>query len=113
VASARAVLMLGLPPVEGPTAPPAAHDPASNQAAQVFEQKGVYLIMKLKVPLLDLWLVTGRRLRAGYAHRYQRGYAKGWDAGSAETSREAEVHGHSDAVPVEGEPGATQHPPTL
>jgi hypothetical protein len=39
--------------------------------------------MKLKFPLLDLWLVTGRRLRAGYADRYQRGYEKGWAAGSA------------------------------
>jgi hypothetical protein len=32
--------------------------------------------MKLKLPLVDLWLVTGRRLRAGHAYRYQQGYEK-------------------------------------
>jgi hypothetical protein len=41
--------------------------------------------VKLKVPLLDLWLVTGRRLRAGYARRYEQGYHEGWCAGSAES----------------------------
>ena len=67
--------------------------------------------MKLKLPLLDLWLVTGRRLRAGYADRYQRGYEKGWAARSAEASGEGtEVDGHSWTVPAEDEPPATQPP---
>jgi len=48
-----------------------------REAAQVSSPKSVYLLMKLKLPLLDLWLVTGRRLRAGHAHRYQQGYEKG------------------------------------
>jgi hypothetical protein len=66
-----------------------------REAAQVSSPKSVYLIMKLKLPLLDLWLVTGRRLRAGHAYRYQQGYAKGWAAGSAEASRDAaEVRPH-------------------
>jgi hypothetical protein len=60
--------------------------------------------MKLKLPLLDLWLVTGRRLRAGYAHRYDQGYAKGLAARSAEASGEAgEVRGHSGTGPTEGD----------
>jgi hypothetical protein len=67
--------------------------------------------MKLKLPLLDLWLVTGRRLRAGYAYRYQRGYAMGWAAGSAEASGEGtEVGGHSWTAPAEDKPPATQPP---
>jgi hypothetical protein len=65
--------------------------------------------MKLKLPLLDLWLVTGRRLRAGYAHRYQQGYAEGWQAGSAEASPDAaEVRPHSGNVPDEGDSGETE-----
>ena len=80
-----------------------------REAAQVSSPKSVYLIMKLKLPLLDLWLVTGRRLRAGHAYRYQQGYEKGWAAGSAEASRDAaEVHPHLGAVPDEGDPPATQ-----
>ena len=70
--------------------------------------KSVYLIMKLKLPLLDLWLVTGRRLRAGHAYRYQQGYEKGWAAGSAEASRDAaEVRPHIGKVPDEGECGTS------
>jgi hypothetical protein len=34
--------------------------------------------VKRKLPLLDLWLVSGRRLRAGYAHRYEHGWFDGW-----------------------------------
>ena len=84
---------------------------ADAGSAQGSSQKGVYLIMKLKLPLLDLWLVTGRRLRAGYADRYQRGYEKGWAARSAEASGEGtEVDGHSWTVPAEDEPPATQPP---
>jgi hypothetical protein len=65
--------------------------------------------VKLKLPLVDLWLVTGRRLRAGYAHRYRQGYAEGWEAGSGEASRqEAEVRPHSGKVPDEGDPGETR-----
>src|SRR5512132_4662153 len=82
---------------------------ASVKPTQVSSPKGVYLIMKLKLPLLDLWLVTGRRLRAGHAYRYQQGYEKGWAAGSAEASRDAaEVRPHLGAVPDEGDPPATQ-----
>jgi hypothetical protein len=80
-----------------------------REAAQVSSPKSVYLIMKLKLPLLDLWLVTGRRLRAGHAYRYQQGYEKGWAAGSAVESRDvAEVRPHLRAVPDEGDPPATQ-----
>jgi hypothetical protein len=65
--------------------------------------------MKLKLPLLDLWLVTGRRLRAGNTYRYQRGYAEGRTAGLAEGSRRAaEVRAHSDTVPEEGDSGETE-----
>jgi hypothetical protein len=66
--------------------------------------------MKLKLPLLDLWLVTGRRLRAGHAYRYRQGYAEGWAAGSAEASRDAaEVRPHLGTVRRdEGDPPATQ-----
>jgi hypothetical protein len=39
--------------------------------------------VKVKIPLLDLWLVSGRRLKAGYGHRYEQGYLEGWAAGSA------------------------------
>jgi hypothetical protein len=67
--------------------------------------------MKLKLPLLDLWLVTDRRLRAGYAHRYRRGYTEGWAAGLAEASRQAEVRAHSDTVPEEGDSGGTEPKP--
>jgi hypothetical protein len=68
--------------------------------------------MKLKLPLLDLWLVTGRRLRAGHAHRFQRGYAEGRAAGLAEASRQAgEVRAHSDTVPKEGDSGGTEPRP--
>ena len=58
--------------------------------------------MKRKVPVVDLWLVTGRRLRAGYADRYRQGYAEGWAAGSAEASsgEEAEVRAQS-GIPAE------------
>ena len=40
--------------------------------------------MKVKVPLIDVWLVTGRRLRAGYAHRYEQGYLEGFAASDRE-----------------------------
>ena len=72
---------------------------------QVSSKNGVHLIMKRKFPVVDLWLVTGRRLRAGYAHRYRQGYAEGWDAGSAEASRDAaDVRPHSGTVPDGGDP---------
>jgi hypothetical protein len=62
--------------------------------------------MKLKLPLLDLWLVTGRRLRAGYANRFQSGYAEGREAGLAKAMRHAaEVRAHSDTVPDKGDSG--------
>ena len=83
-----------------------------GRCAQVSSQRGVSRIVKLKLPLLDLWLVTGRRLRAGYADRYQRGYAKGWEAGSAEASpHAAEVHPHGGKVPDEGDCGETEPKP--
>ena len=44
--------------------------------------------MKKKIPLLDVWLVTGRRLDAGYRYRYQKGYRDGFRDGSAEAARE-------------------------
>jgi hypothetical protein len=82
---------------------------AGKRGAQVSSPKSVYLIVKLKLPLLDLWLVTGRRLRAGHAYRYQQGYEKGWAAGSAEASRDAaDVRPHVGTVPDEGDPPATQ-----
>jgi hypothetical protein len=85
-----------------------------REAAQGSSPKRVYLIMKLKLPLLDLWLVTGRRLRAGHAYRYRQGYAEGWAAGSAEASGDAaEVRPHLGTVPDEGDPPATQPPPRL
>jgi len=57
----------------------------------------------------ERWLVTGRRLRAGQAYRYQQGYEKGWAAGSAVESRDtAEVRPHLGTVPDEGDPPATQ-----
>jgi len=98
-------------PVEADDPEPGGDAPGGpmREAAQVSSPKRVYLIMKLKLPLLDLWLVTGRRLRAGHAYRYQRGYAKGWAAGSAEASGDAaEVRPHSGTVPDEGDPPATQ-----
>ena len=47
--------------------------------------------MKKKIPLLDVWLVTGRRLDAGYRYRYQKGYRDGFRDGSAEAARERET----------------------
>jgi hypothetical protein len=44
--------------------------------------------MKKKIPLLDVWLVTGRRLDAGYLYRYQKGYRDGFRARSAEAAEE-------------------------
>jgi hypothetical protein len=68
--------------------------------------------MKLKLPLLDLWLVTGRRLRAGYAHRYQSGYEEGRAAGLAGAARHAaEVRAHSDSLPDKGRLGGTEPRP--
>ena len=85
---------------------------ADAGSAQGSSQEGVYLTMKLKLPMLDLWLVTGRRLRAGHAHRYQQGYAEGRAAGLAEASRHAaEVRAYSDAVPDKGDSGGTEPRP--
>jgi hypothetical protein len=85
---------------------------ADAGSAQGSSKKGVYLIMKLKLPLLDLWLVTGRRLRAGYAHRYRSGYEEGRAAGLAGATRHAaEVRAHSDTVPGEGDSGGTEPRP--
>ena len=81
-----------------------------REAAQVPSPKRVCLIMKLKLPLFDLWLVTGRRLRAGHAYRYRRGYEEGWAAGSAEASRAAVVGPHLGTVLDEGDPPAAQPP---
>jgi hypothetical protein len=47
--------------------------------------------MKKKIPLLDVWLVTGRRLDAGYLYRYQKGYRDGFRARSAEAAREEQT----------------------
>jgi hypothetical protein len=38
--------------------------------------------MKKKIPLLNVWLVTDRRLQAGYRHRYEKGHREGFRAGS-------------------------------
>ena len=32
---------------------------------------------KLKLPLIGFWVVTDRRLRAGYRQRYEQGYLEG------------------------------------
>ena len=47
--------------------------------------------MKKKVPLLDVWLVTGRRLDAGYLYRYQKGFRDGFRAGSSDAARERQT----------------------
>ena len=47
--------------------------------------------MKKKIPLLDVWLVTGRRLDAGYRYRYQKGFRDGFRAGSADAARERQT----------------------
>jgi hypothetical protein len=82
----------------------------AEEVGRRFQARKVSLgSVKLKLPLVDLWLVTGRRLKAGYARRYQHGYANGWEDGSAEPSRHAaEVRGHSDTVPEERDSGGTE-----
>lgn len=47
--------------------------------------------MKKKIPLLDVWLVTGRRLHAGYRYRYEKGYREGFRAGSADAAPERQT----------------------
>ena len=56
--------------------------------------------MKLKLPVLDLWLVSGRRLRAGYAHRYKVGYEEGWSAASHEATRPERVRNGAQGTGV-------------
>jgi hypothetical protein len=43
--------------------------------------------MKRKLPLVDVWLISGRRLRAGYRKRYE----WGWVDGAAATDMGPEV----------------------
>ena len=52
--------------------------------------------MKRKIPFLDLWLVSDRRLHAGYRYRYEKGYREGLRAGSADGEREAKTQGVND-----------------
>jgi hypothetical protein len=57
-------------------------------------EKGVYYAvnrkggMKRKIPLLGLWLISDRRLRAGQHHRFELGYQEGFVAGSAGLGRD-------------------------
>jgi hypothetical protein len=54
----------------------------TDRQSQACVTTRVFFSVKLKLPLLDLWLVTGRRLRAGHAYRYERGYIAGWSDAS-------------------------------
>lgn len=53
--------------------------------------------MKKKIPLLSVWLVTDRRLQAGYRHRYEKGYREGFRAGSDGLAREKQTQGLDEA----------------
>jgi hypothetical protein len=53
--------------------------------------------MKKKIPLLDVWLVSDRRLQAGYRYRYEKGYREGFRAGADDAARETQPHGLEDA----------------
>jgi hypothetical protein len=49
--------------------------------------------MKKRIPLLNVWLLTDRRLQAGYRHRYEKGYRAGLRAGCDGLARETQTQG--------------------
>jgi hypothetical protein len=53
--------------------------------------------MKKKIPLLNVWLVTDRRLQAGYRHRYEKGHREGFRAGFNRLARETQTEGLDEA----------------
>lgn len=64
--------------------------------------------MKRRIPFTRLWLVTDRRLKAGYRHRDQRGYERGYEAGRADALQVERVEGYCTGT-LDLRTGSIQH----